>query len=44
MKSYHVNSGAGIAGLAVREHDKPKPGHAKCSFESELAPSTFANG
>src|SRR5262245_21819480 len=26
MKSYHANSGAGIEGLALREHDEPKPG------------------
>jgi NADPH:quinone reductase-like Zn-dependent oxidoreductase len=26
MKSYHVNSGTGIAGLVVREHDEPAPG------------------
>src|SRR5262245_15407484 len=26
MKSYHANSGAGIAGLTVKEHDEPKPG------------------
>jgi NADPH:quinone reductase-like Zn-dependent oxidoreductase len=26
MKSYHVDSGAGIAGLAVREDDGPKAG------------------
>jgi NADPH:quinone reductase-like Zn-dependent oxidoreductase len=26
MKSYHANSGAGIAGLTLREHDEPKPG------------------
>jgi NADPH:quinone reductase-like Zn-dependent oxidoreductase len=26
VKSYHANSGAGIAGLALREHDEPKPG------------------
>jgi hypothetical protein len=26
MKSYHANSGAGIAGLTLREHDQPKPG------------------
>lgn len=23
MKSYHVNTGAGLAGLTVREHDEP---------------------
>jgi NADPH:quinone reductase-like Zn-dependent oxidoreductase len=26
MRSYHTNSGAGIAGLVVKEHDEPKPG------------------
>ncbi|MFC0005011.1 zinc-dependent alcohol dehydrogenase family protein [Micromonospora siamensis] len=26
MRSFHVDSGAGIAGLAVREHDRPIPG------------------
>jgi len=26
MKSYHANSGAGIAGLVVRQHHEPKPG------------------
>src|SRR5215831_2212390 len=26
MKSYHANSGGGIEGLAMREHDGPKPG------------------
>src|SRR4029434_3095072 len=26
MKSYHANSGAGVAGLTLREHDEPKPG------------------
>ncbi|HLZ63121.1 MAG TPA: NAD(P)-dependent alcohol dehydrogenase [Ktedonosporobacter sp.] len=26
MKSYHVNKGAGLAGLTVREHDVPVPG------------------
>src|SRR6266852_1039959 len=26
MKSYHVNKGAGIAGLMVKEHDIPVPG------------------
>ena len=26
MKSYHANSGAGIAGLYARQHDEPKPG------------------
>jgi NADPH:quinone reductase-like Zn-dependent oxidoreductase len=26
MKSYHANSGAGIAGLTLKEHDEPKPG------------------
>jgi NADPH:quinone reductase-like Zn-dependent oxidoreductase len=26
MKSYHANSGAGIAGLVVRQHYEPKPG------------------
>jgi NADPH:quinone reductase-like Zn-dependent oxidoreductase len=27
MKSYHANSGAGVSGLAVREHEIPKPGN-----------------
>jgi NADPH:quinone reductase-like Zn-dependent oxidoreductase len=26
MKSYHANSGAGIEGLTVKEHNEPKPG------------------
>ncbi|MCI4063865.1 NAD(P)-dependent alcohol dehydrogenase [Micromonospora sp. R77] len=26
MRSFHVDSGAGIAGLAVREHERPTPG------------------
>jgi NADPH:quinone reductase-like Zn-dependent oxidoreductase len=26
MKSYHANSGAGLSGLTIREHDKPTPG------------------
>ena len=26
MKSYHANSGSGIAGLTVKEYDEPKPG------------------
>jgi len=26
MKSYHANSGGGISGLTLREHDEPKPG------------------
>src|SRR5713226_7735670 len=26
MKSYHVNKGAGLAGLMVKEHDVPEPG------------------
>jgi NADPH:quinone reductase-like Zn-dependent oxidoreductase len=26
MKSYHANSGAGITGLTLREHEEPKPG------------------
>ncbi|MEU4714284.1 NAD(P)-dependent alcohol dehydrogenase [Micromonospora purpureochromogenes] len=26
MRSFHVDSGAGIAGLAVREQDRPEPG------------------
>ena len=26
MKSYHANSGAGISGLTLKEHDEPKPG------------------
>jgi NADPH:quinone reductase-like Zn-dependent oxidoreductase len=26
MKSYHANSGSGIAGLTLREHDEPRPG------------------
>jgi NADPH:quinone reductase-like Zn-dependent oxidoreductase len=26
MKSFHAYSGAGIAGLTIREHDEPKPG------------------
>jgi NADPH:quinone reductase-like Zn-dependent oxidoreductase len=26
MKSYHANSGSGIAGLTVKEHDEPKTG------------------
>jgi NADPH:quinone reductase-like Zn-dependent oxidoreductase len=26
MKSYHANSGAGLSGLVIREHDKPKRG------------------
>jgi NADPH:quinone reductase-like Zn-dependent oxidoreductase len=26
MKSYHVNLGAGLAGLMVKEHDRPVPG------------------
>jgi hypothetical protein len=26
MKSYHANSGAGRAGLTLKEHDEPKPG------------------
>src|SRR5215471_14287295 len=26
MKSYHANSGAGIAGLTTKEHDEPNPG------------------
>jgi hypothetical protein len=25
MKSYHANSGAGLAGLIAREHPVPKP-------------------
>src|SRR5262245_7126068 len=26
MKSYHASSGAGLAGLVVREHEEPVPG------------------
>jgi len=26
MKSYHINKGAGLAGLTIREHDVPAPG------------------
>src|SRR5258708_16056152 len=26
MKSYHINEGAGLAGLTIREHDIPAPG------------------
>jgi hypothetical protein len=26
MKSYHANSGAGLAGLMLKEHAEPKPG------------------
>jgi len=26
MKSYHADSGGGLAGLTVKEHDEPKPG------------------
>lgn len=26
MKSYHVNKGAGLSGLIIREHDIPEPG------------------
>jgi NADPH:quinone reductase-like Zn-dependent oxidoreductase len=26
MKSYHINSGAGISGLVLRDHNVPKPG------------------
>lgn len=26
MRSYHVDSGAGIDGLALREHENPVPG------------------
>jgi NADPH:quinone reductase-like Zn-dependent oxidoreductase len=26
MRSYHVNSGAGLAGLTLQEHDEPRPG------------------
>jgi len=26
MKSYHANSGAGLSGLTLREHEKPTPG------------------
>src|SRR5499426_4774642 len=26
MKSYHANSGAGLAGLSMKEHDQPKAG------------------
>jgi NADPH:quinone reductase-like Zn-dependent oxidoreductase len=26
MKSYHASSGAGIAGLTLKDHDEPKPG------------------
>jgi NADPH:quinone reductase-like Zn-dependent oxidoreductase len=26
MKSYHATSGAGLAGLVVREHEEPRPG------------------
>jgi NADPH:quinone reductase-like Zn-dependent oxidoreductase len=26
MKSYHADSGAGLAGLTVKEHEKPTPG------------------
>lgn len=26
MKSYHINKGAGLAGLTIREHDVPVPG------------------
>jgi NADPH:quinone reductase-like Zn-dependent oxidoreductase len=26
MKSYHINSGAGLDGLTIKEHDEPKPG------------------
>jgi NADPH:quinone reductase-like Zn-dependent oxidoreductase len=26
MRSFHVDSGAGVAGLAVREHERPTPG------------------
>ena len=29
MRSYHVNSGAGIAGLALREHGMPSPGQGE---------------
>jgi NADPH:quinone reductase-like Zn-dependent oxidoreductase len=25
MKSYHANSGAGIEGLTLKEHEKPAP-------------------
>ena len=26
MKSYHINKGAGLSGLTIREHDVPVPG------------------
>jgi NADPH:quinone reductase-like Zn-dependent oxidoreductase len=26
MKSYHVNSGAGLGGLTLKEHNEPRPG------------------
>jgi len=26
MKSYHADSGAGLTGLVVKEHETPKPG------------------
>jgi NADPH:quinone reductase-like Zn-dependent oxidoreductase len=29
MKSYHLVPGQGLAGLTVREHDEPEPGHGQ---------------
>src|SRR5215831_9281689 len=26
MRSYHASSGAGLSGLVLREHERPKPG------------------
>jgi NADPH:quinone reductase-like Zn-dependent oxidoreductase len=26
MKSYHATAGAGLAGLTMKEHEKPEPG------------------
>ena len=38
MKSYHANSGAGISGLTLKEHDEPKPGPGE-----GFAPNTIAD-
>jgi hypothetical protein len=41
MKSHHANSGAGIAGLILREHDQPKPGSHEARIQMRANSLSF---
>jgi threonine dehydrogenase-like Zn-dependent dehydrogenase len=44
MKSYHINLGAGLAGLMVKEHDIPVPGPHEVLVRVRACPTRCGSG